>query len=243
MIETTVIDDNTLRLGFHRLKGLRSTTSERILEERSQSHFTSLNNFLHRVAPNKKERRILAAIGALNELPEIEHRRDALWQSEQLPFNDLFAQQENSKEQILDMMQPAERLETDFALQGASLGPHPMRLWRQAQTNSQLVTSDDLKRLCHGTPLSIAGMVICRQRPGTAKGHCFISLEDEYGIANLFVPRKTFKHFRLTIISESFLLCHGRLQITEGKQPTVYVTSVTPLSEAPGMASSSHDFH
>ena len=243
MIETTVIDDNTLRLGFHRLKGLRSTTSERILEERSQSHFTSLNNFLHRVAPNKKERRILAAIGALNELPEIEHRRDALWQSEQLPFNDLFAQQENSNEQILDMMQPAERLETDFALQGASLGPHPMRLWRQAQTNSQLVTSDDLKRLCHGTPLSIAGMVICRQRPGTAKGHCFISLEDEYGIANLFVPRKTFKHFRLTIISESFLLCHGRLQITEGKQPTVYVTSVTPLSEAPGMASSSHDFH
>jgi len=243
MIETTVIDDNTLRLGFHRLKGLHTNTSERILEERSQSHFTSLNDFLRRVSPNKKERRLLSAIGAFNELPEIEHRRDALWQSEQLPFDDLFAQQENSKEQVLEMMQPAERLETDFHLQGASLGPHPMRLWRQAQRDTKLVTSEGLKHLWHGTPLSIAGMVICRQRPGTAKGHCFISLEDEYGIANLFVPRKTFKHFRLTIISESFLLCHGRLQITEGRQATVYVTSVEPLGEAPGMTSSSHDFH
>ena len=173
----------------------------------------------------------------------LEHRRDALWQSEQLPFDDLFAKKENSKEKVLEMMQPDERLETDFTLQGASLGPHPMRLWRQAQRDSKLVNSDDLKRLRHGTPLSIAGMVICRQRPGTAKGHCFISLEDEYGIANLFVPRKTFKHFRLTIISESFLLCQGRLQITEGRQPTVYVTSVRPLAKAPGMASSSHDFH
>lgn len=243
MIETTVIDDATLRLGFHRLKGIRSHTNDRILEERSQLRFTSLNDFLHRVAPNKKERRTLAAIGALNELPEIEHRRDALWQSEQLPFDDLFAKKENSEEQVLEMMQPAERLETDFTLQGASLGPHPMRLWRQAQHSSKLVTSDDLKRLWHGTPLSIAGMVICRQRPGTAKGHCFISLEDEYGIANLFVPRKTFKHFRLTIISESFLLCQGRLQITEGRQPTVYVTSVRPLAKAPGMTSRSHDFH
>ncbi|MDB4792528.1 hypothetical protein OAG69_01170 [bacterium] len=62
-------------------------------------------------------------------------------------------------------------------------------------------------------------------------------------MANLFVPRKTFKHFRLTIISESFLLCQGRLQITEGRQPTIYVTSVKPLAKAPGMASRSHDFH
>ena len=165
MIETTVIDDATLRLGFHRLKGIRSHTNERILEERSQRRFTSLNDFLHRVAPNKKERRILAAIGALNELPEVEHRRDALWQSEQLPFDDLFAKKENSKEQVLEMMQPAERLETDFTLQGASLGPHPMRLWRQAQLDSKLVTSDDLKNLWHGTPLSIAAWSFVANAP------------------------------------------------------------------------------
>ena len=243
MLETEVIDDHTLRLGFDRLKGLRQHTAERLVEQRSQALFPSLSDFLQRVRPNKKERRILAASGALNDLPEITHRRDALWRAEQLPPDDLFAVSPSDQEEnVLEMMTSHERLSTDFALQGCSTGPHPMFLWRQKQTLS-LPTSADLYRIPHGKPLAIGGMVICRQRPGTAKGHCFISLEDEFGIANLFVPRKTFHRLKLTIISESFLLAHGRLQITEGNQPTVYVTSVQPLSAIPGLTADSHDFH
>jgi error-prone DNA polymerase len=87
-------------------------------------------------------------------------------------------------------------------------------------------------------------MVICRQRPSTAKGHCFISLEDETGIANLFVPRDTFHQYQLLISTEPFLLVEGRLQISEGGQPTVYTTHLSPL---PGIttdhAVGSHDFH
>jgi error-prone DNA polymerase len=87
-------------------------------------------------------------------------------------------------------------------------------------------------------------MVICRQRPSTAKGHCFISLEDETGIANLFVPRDTFHQYKLLITTEPFLLIEGRLQISEGGQPTVYTTTLRPL---PGItsdhAAGSHDFH
>ena len=86
-------------------------------------------------------------------------------------------------------------------------------------------------------------MIICRQRPGTAKGHCFISLEDETGIANLFVPRDTFKQYRLTITTERFLLCHGRLQISEGGQPTVYTTSIEALPFPTELPTRSHDFH
>ena len=86
--------------------------------------------------------------------------------------------------------------------------------------------------------------MICRQRPGTARGHCFISLEDETGIANLFVPRATFHKFRLVITTEAFLLARGRLQRSEGNQPTVYTTGLQPL---PGidaaLAAGSHDFH
>ena len=106
-----------------------------------------------------------------------------------------------------------------------------------------LATSASLFEMPHGMPLIIAGLIICRQRPGTAKGHCFISLEDEFGIANLFIPRKTFHRFKLIITGESFLLVQGRLQITEGRQPTVYVTSLQPLGVSGELATVSHDFH
>ncbi|MFT7173666.1 MAG: error-prone DNA polymerase [Paracoccaceae bacterium] len=241
IVTTEVIDDHLLRLGFHRLKGLRQKTSERIVEERSKSAFSSLDDFLRRVRPNVKERRLLAASGSLNDLPEVEHRRDALWQAEQLPLDDLFATPP-PKEQVLKMMTPSERLNTDFALQGSTTGPHPMRLWRLEQ-DLELATSVSLFEMPHGKPLVIAGLVICRQRPGTAKGHCFISLEDEFGIANLFIPRKTFHQYKLIITSESFLLVRGRLQITEGRQPTVYVTALQALGVSGDLATVSHDFH
>ena len=243
MADTTVIDDRSIRLGLHRIKGLRTATCERIIEQRSEKTFTSLPDFLHRVAPNKKERRLLAAIGALNDLPEISHRRDALWQAELLPPDDLFANQQPAPNQLAQMT-TAERLATDFAIQSSSTGPHPMKLWRENfPQKKRLVHSTSILNLPHGLPIEIAGLVICRQRPGTAKGHCFISLEDEFGIANLFIPRKTFHQYRLTIVSENFLMVQGRLQITEDRKPTVFVTHLEPLANASTLPTTSHDFH
>lgn len=241
MADTTVIDDHTIRLGLHRIKGLRLATSERIIEQRSEHSFTSLPDFLHRAAPNKKERRLLAAIGALNGLPEISHRRDALWQTELLPSEDLFASQQPSPSRLAQM-NAAERLATDFAIQSSSSGAHPMKLWRENHQKKGICHSISILNLPHGIPIEIAGMVICRQRPGTAKGHCFISLEDEFGIANLFIPRKTFHQYRLTIVSENFLMIQGRLQITEDRKPTVYVTHLEALTHAAKLPTVSHDF-
>jgi error-prone DNA polymerase len=107
-----------------------------------------------------------------------------------------------------------------------------------------LLRASDLIDLPHGLPAKVGGLVICRQRPGTAKGHCFISLEDETGIANLFVPKKTFQRLRRVIVSEPFLMAEGRVQISEGGQRTVYVNEIFPLPGCePGHAARSHDFH
>ena len=243
-VESTVQDDRTVRLGLHRLKGLTAAAAGRIVEERGKREFSSLENFLGRVRPSAKEKRILALSGALNGLPDVEHRRQGLWQVE-MPFHfDLLGSAASNQPDVLPVMAPAERLSADYATQGASTGPHPMRLWREANPDRRILRAQDLHCLPQGIPVTVAGMAICRQRPGTAKGHCFISLEDETGIANLFVKKETFHRLRMVITAEPFLLAHGRLQRSEGDQPTIYVTDVLPLPRMDrGQASASHDFH
>ena len=241
---TEVVDDATLRLGLHRLKGLGTATIVRITTERERQPFDSIEDFLARVRPGAKEKRLLAQAGALNELPETGHRRQALWQVELPLHDDLLRPDPAQRQGILPAMTPAERLAADLAVQGATTGPHPLRLWRAAAGTPEILRARDLQHLPSGLRVAIAGMAICRQRPGTAKGHCFISLEDETGIANLFVPRATFQRLRLVITREPFLLAHGRLQRSEGDQPTVYVTHVEPLpGSAACHAAESHDFH
>ncbi|RYD41053.1 MAG: error-prone DNA polymerase, partial [Verrucomicrobiaceae bacterium] len=193
---TEVLDDQTIRLGLNRLKNVGKATIARIMKERAVREFDSLEDFLQRVKPGEKERRALARGGALNGLPKVQHRRQAMWQAELPLHDDLFHAEVPEFPEMIPTMTLAERLSSDYAVQGASSGPHPMKLWRESVANSKLQRAKDLHVLPGGIPVVVGGMAICRQRPGTAKGHCFISLEDETGIANLFVPRETFHHFR-----------------------------------------------
>ncbi len=254
-VETTVTDDHTLRLGLHRLKGLSIGTARRIVEERAKSPFLSLPDFLMRVRPGLSEKRLLASAGALNGLPETTHRREALWQAELPLYDDMLGtvlREDPTPYRAVPLaaMTPGERLHADLSAQGATTGPHPMALWRREFSVSSvqfsgenLSTSWDLHGLEHGACLTIAGLVICRQRPSTAKGHCFISLEDETGVANLFVPKKTFEHYKPLITTEAYLLVHGRVQRGEGDQPTVYVTHLDALpGTSAELAPDSHDF-
>jgi len=246
LVTTEVVDDSTIRLGLHRLRGISKETQERIVRERSNEPFDSLADFLSRVSPNAKERRVLAKSGALNDLPKVGHRRKAMWQVELPLYGDLLEKGRDAEEdnEILAAMNLHERLAADLAIQGASTGPHPMKLWRQSHLEMGLVNARDLQSLSHGMPARVGGLVICRQRPGTAKGHCFISLEDETGISNLFVKKENFQRMRLTIVSEPFLMATGRVQIAEGGQRTIYVDEVYPLRGAePVHAAESHDFH
>lgn len=241
---TEVEDDWNLRLGLNHLKGLTAVTQIKIMEERQKSSFISLDDFLSRVRPSVKEKRLLAQAGAMNELPQVGHRREALWQVELPLQDDLLIRSRPLRVGVLSEMSMVERLSADFATQGASVGPHPMKVWRERHGTREILRASDLHHLPHGIPVTVAGMVICRQRPGTAKGHCFISLEDETGITNLFIPKTTFHRFRLIITTEVFLLVSGNLQRSKGDQPTVYVMDMEPLGHQEKEHSmKSHDFH
>lgn len=244
LVLTDAVDKRTIRLGLHRLRGITRETQERIVGEREREPFDSLEDFLSRVSPNAKERRLLAKSGALNDLPQVGHRRKAMWQVELPLYGDLLEERGEAAAEVLSAMTMPERLASDIAIQGASTGPHPMKLWRAKNAGMGLVSARQLQDLPHGMPVRVGGLVICRQRPGTAKGHCFISLEDETGISNLFVHVKTFRRLKLVIVSEPFLMGMGRVQISEGGSRTIFVDDVLPLpGSEPVHASESHDFH
>jgi error-prone DNA polymerase len=137
-------------------------------------------------------------------------------------------------------MTPGERLESDFAGTGLTTGPHAMALCRPSLPDAW--TAAELRTAPHGTHLQAAGMVISRQRPGTAKGFVFLSLEDETGIANAIVSADLFERRRLIITGESALRITGRLQNVEG---VIHVKAITiePLDSPDLPTQASHDFH
>ncbi len=245
----TVESDEQIRLGLLQVKGLNTQVAEWIVAKReADGPFASLEQFMERVHPSRTDRRSLAKVGALNSIDDVEHRRDALWKVESplLEPDDLFAGKPSAenRQSPLPPMQPMERLKADFDGMSLTTGPHPMAYLRsKIPADKQIWRASDLKQGKADDLVSIAGMVICRQRPGSAKGHVFVSLEDETGVANAFVPASTFEQYRLVIIHEYFLLIQGRLQIKDN------VTSVYALhAEALPVAKTaihghSHDFH
>ena len=141
----------------------------------------------------------------------------------------------------LSPMTPVERVVADYQGTGLTLGPHPMALRRGELALRGVLRAIDLPRFRHGRRVRVAGAVITRQRPGTAKGFVFLTLEDETGIANVIVRPDVFSREKLTIIEEPFLLVTGVLQNQEG------VTSVR-ADEIDGLggtavAVESHDFY
>jgi error-prone DNA polymerase len=133
-----------------------------------------------------------------------------------------------------------ERLAADFAGTGVTLGPHPMALRRRALARAGVVGAADLQRRPDGIRVRVAGSVIVRQRPGTAKGFVFLSLEDETGIANVIVTPGLFTRYRLVLVTAPMLLVEGILQSQDGVI-SVRAYRVTPLPVR-GDAIPSHDF-
>ncbi|MGA8269560.1 MAG: hypothetical protein WB787_17505, partial [Candidatus Acidiferrales bacterium] len=129
----------------------------------------------------------------------------------------------------------------DFRGTGMTVGPHPMSYCRSAMTTLGVRRANELEHLPDGIRLRIAGAIIARQRPGTAKGFVFLSVEDETGIANAIISPGVFADNRVTIVSHPFLLIAGRLQ-HQDNVISVKVDSVQALS-IPAAAATSHDFH
>ena len=137
-------------------------------------------------------------------------------------------------------MTPPERLMADYAGMSLTIGPHPLALRRAELALRGVLRASDLPRARSGRRVRVAGAVITRQRPGTAKGFVFLTLEDETGIANVIVTPDLFKEQRQALVGEPYLLIEGTLQILEGVT-AVKAERVIGLSGA-GPEPQSHDF-
>jgi error-prone DNA polymerase len=150
----------------------------------------------------------------------------------------------------LAQMSPEERLVADFHGTGLTVGPHPMAYRRAELQRAHILSAEDLKHAAHGRRVRTAGCVIARQRPGTAKGFVFLSLEDETGISNAIITPDILEQNRILITTEKFLLLEGILQKQEGVI-SVKVERVVPMREAYAADKvdvtdadvRSHDFH
>jgi error-prone DNA polymerase len=210
----TVESDASLKLGFCLTHGINRAHLEQMIDTREKRPFQHLHDFRERTSFDQDELRILAKAGALN--PLIGHRRDALWAVEnEYHQGDLFSNITEKLTSPLAPMQPVERLAADFCTMRLTTGPHPMAYIRTSLPND-IWRSADLSLGENGTRIRIAGLAICRQRPGTAKGFVFISLEDETGISNAIVSPQMFEKNRLVITQETFLLIEGILQSRSG---------------------------
>jgi error-prone DNA polymerase len=211
--------------------------------------FHSAEDLASRVpALNRKELTILARVGALNSLDGIEHRRDALWQIERagkmegplLRDKSHVLREENSS-LPLQQMTTEERLISDYAGTGLTIGKHPMAYRRDALRRHRVSSAEELRTLKDGDYVKTAGMVIARQRPGTAMGFIFLSMEDETGIANVIVTPDLYERERLVVTRAKFIQAEGPLQNQDGVIH-VKAMSLRPLSDQ-ALEVRSHDFH
>jgi error-prone DNA polymerase len=237
-------------IGLNYAKGLRQSSAEAVLAARSAGGaFSSVDDLALRVpALNRKELVALARIGALNSLDRVEHRRDALWQVEQAGrpvgplLRDVHAAPTAMPATIpLRQMTIDERLAADYSGTGLTTGPHPMAYHRATLRKEGIFSADDLLHAPNARQVRIAGCVIARQRPGTAKGFVFLSLEDETGIANVILAPDIFERDRLIVTRTRFLLIEGAMQNQDG---VIHVKAqrIAPL-DITSADIRSHDFH
>jgi error-prone DNA polymerase len=172
------------------------------------------------------------------------HRRDALWSAAAAanPSGPLLEKlPEPDKKSPLKMMNDEERLVADFRGTGMTVGPHPMAYHRARMEKMGVRRAIELSQLSSGRKVRIAGGVIARQRPGTAKGFVFLSLEDETGVSNAIVTPDLFQQNRLLLSTEQFLLIEGVLQNQDGVI-SIKASRVLPLKITHAQTVS-HDFH
>jgi error-prone DNA polymerase len=172
------------------------------------------------------------------------HRRDALWQAEAAaqPIGPLLEEvPQPDHASPLAAMTATERMVADFRGTGVTVGPHPMTYHRARLQKMGALTAVQLGQIPNGRRVRVGGTVIVRQRPGTAHGFVFLSLEDESGVANVIVTPDLFRHNRLLLVAERFLLVEGVLQNID-RVVSVKADKVVPLRGA-DLDLQSHDFH
>ncbi|MBN2307604.1 MAG: error-prone DNA polymerase [Candidatus Hydrogenedentes bacterium] len=232
-----------VRIGLRYVKGLSENDAERVSARRAMKPFASFDDFTFRTGLNGGALTRLAESGALECFKA--GRRDALWDAlAALPEPDS-ALALPSVEAPVDFapLDAFETIQWDYALTGHSPRGHPLAVVREALTQQGLPDAATIRRLPNGSRVRYAGIVICRQRPGTAKGVVFMTLEDESGFVNLVIWERVYREYELLAKTQSFLGVSGKLQLQSDVAHLVVEKFWRPDIDKRLHAAKSRDFH
>jgi error-prone DNA polymerase len=257
-----------VRIGLDSVGGLNGKTAERIVDERDRAGFEDLGDFVRRVGPDRDELDALAELGALARLRDAPgSRREALWQVAALERDprSLFAGREIARPaqrgkreaesgekpahtsrqapppSSLPSMSEIEETLADYRLSGLTTGVHLMAHLREALDRRGVLPAARLRETPDGAYVRTAGHAIVRQRPGSAKGFCFVTLEDETGLSNAVLTPDMAARFRVPLHQASLLEVAGPLQRVDG---VIHVRAreVVPLGQRDAKLPAGHDY-
>jgi error-prone DNA polymerase len=231
-----------IQLGFNRIKSFPQQSAEMIMEVRTSGPFTTLLDFHRRTALAKDDLQTLVAADALSALSG--HRQQAYWDAAALePARPLLDDAPASEALTTPPASEAQEVNADYQTTGLSLRAHPMALLRREQPFNQCKTQTDLQTMGNGRFVRVAGLVTGRQRPGTAKGTVFVTLEDETGNINVVVWKATQEQFRRELLTSRLLLIKGRLEIKDQVIHIIAGQLYDYSDRLMGLTLKSRDFH
>jgi len=233
-----------IRLGLRQVRGFAEADARRLEQARAQRPWRDVEDLCLRAGLDYRARARLADAGALRALARDRHQ--ARWQvaavQPQLP---LFAEVEALPEAVVALPAPTvgEDLVADYQTLGTTLGPHPLRLLRPRLRALGCRSSHELSAVEHGDNIAVAGLVVGRQRPQTASGVTFVTLEDEYGMVNVVVWRDLAERQRRALVGSQLLKVSGRLEQENGVRHLIArrLEDISPLLQ--GLDVRSRDFH
>ncbi|CAB5520057.1 DNA polymerase III subunit alpha [Pseudomonas putida] len=233
-----------IRLGLRQIRGFSEADARRLEQARARQPWRDVEDLCLRAELDSRARARLADAGALRALARDRHQ--ARWQvaavQAQLP---LFAQVEAAPEVAVELPVPsvAEDLFADYATLGTTLGPHPLALLRRNLRALGCRSSAELADVEHGDSIAVAGVVVGRQRPQTASGVTFVTLEDEHGMVNVVVWRDLAERQRRALVGSQLLKVSGRLEQEKGVRHLIArrLEDISPLLQ--GLDVRSRDFH
>jgi error-prone DNA polymerase len=217
---TEVTADGAVRVGLRQVGGVSSDELEELVEARRVGgRFGSLDDLAARAPGSRGSLEALAWAGACDSLaqgPPAHRRREVLWRLGARfptgPSGQLSLGLGLPGAPELEPMSPWELMLADYAATGMTTGSHPLAIVRERLATAGALSSGALGSVGHGSRARVGGLVVARQRPATARGVCFMLLEDEEGTVNLVVPPPVYERFRLAVRTEPLVLAEGRLE-------------------------------
>ncbi|MCO7224969.1 error-prone DNA polymerase [Pleionea sp. CnH1-48] len=245
-LEESKTKQPSIRLGLQLVKGFNITAAERILQAREERDFINFQDIVARASLNSQEKESLAKADALPTLTQ--DRYQAQWQAlateTTTPLFSTINHSHLEEEQfVLPSPTQVENMHQDYQRTCLTLRQHPLAILRKKYPVSRCTLARDLKKMKQGQFVRIAGIVTCRQRPGTAAGVLFLTLEDESGNMNIIVWQNTVEKFKQAILASRLLLIKGTI---EREQNVVHIVAghIADISEQlPGFKRASRDFH